>query len=90
MKTSLLSRCAIFFAAALLARPAFGQSGGYSITYPSGPLSSLYTSGYIRVQVPLERTGHYFTLKWQTTQGGSVSGATAYYTAFVTSGQVTN
>ena len=93
MKTPLLTRCAAFLAASLLARPAFGQSGGYNgnnITYPSGPLTSLFTSGYIRVQVPLQRTGHSFTLKWQTTQGGSVTSGSTYYSAFVTAGQVTN
>lgn len=60
------------------------------MTYPSGPLSSLYASGYIRVQVPLERSGHYLSVKWRTTQSAPITTATAYYTAFVTSGAVTN
>ena len=92
MKTPSLSRCATFLAAALLALPAFGQSGGYTMTYPSGPLSTLYASGYIRVQAPLARAGHYFTLKWQTTSdvNGPVSSATGYYVGLATTGVVSN
>ena len=45
MRTPFLSRCATILAAALFALPAFGQSGGYTMTFPSGPLSMLYANG---------------------------------------------
>ena len=62
----------------------------YVMALPSGPLSTLYSSGYIRVKAPLARAGHYFALEWQTVENGPTFSATTYNTAFVTNGTVVN
>ena len=95
MKTPFLSRCATFLAAIVFAMPAHAQYGGssggyggYSTTYSTGPLSTLYASGYIRIQVPIERAGHNFTIKYRTASGATPVSLSAYGVGFITNGPV--
>ena len=68
-------------AAALLASQAQGQYSSYSypMYYPSGPLGTVQVSGgSVGIEVPIERTGHYFSFNWRTTAGSPVN---TYYTS---------
>ena len=88
MKLSFLLRSLVLLSATLAASPAHGQSSSsgsyyssysYPMYYPSGPLGTVQVpGGSVGIEVPIERTGHYFSFNWRTTAGSPVN---TYYTS---------
>ena len=84
MKIPFVSCYLSLVAVVLISSSAHGQSY-YPITYQSGPLTALaYSSSYIRIQVPLERAGHSFSVSWRTVNNGPITTNTLYPAGWVT------
>ena len=89
MKLPFFLRSLALLAVALLASEAQGQYGNYTMYYQSGPPATMHaSSGSTGFEVPLERTGHYFTFKWRAQSGGTESSASLYPMGFVTASAV--
>lgn len=87
MRTIRLIYSLLLAAISLPALSLHAQSGGYPYYYPysTGPLGSFYTSNsYMRIQVPLERVGHSFSVTWRTTVDGATTTASLYTAALIT------